>query len=157
MNVFLPCLLERWSSAGGVRTGVRGALNTWQDVRRDVMRNLEWLLNTEAPARLGSRRDIPDAVMNSALCFGIEPYSGRAQSSLTPSEVAWSIRQRIIAFEPRIHRHSLEVHVTDSDGHKRFNKMRFTVVGQLRADPMPIEFIAQAEIDTDTGEARVGS
>jgi type VI secretion system protein ImpF len=156
MNVFLPCLLERWSSAGGVRTGARGVLNTWQDVRRDVMRNLEWLLNTEAPARLAGR-ELPPAVANSVLCFGINPYSGRAQSSLSPSEIAWSIRERIIAFEPRLDRHTVEVLVQDRDGHTRFNKMRFTVIGQLRADPMPIEFIAQAEIDTDNGVASVSS
>jgi type VI secretion system protein ImpF len=156
MNVFLPCLLERWSSAGGGRTGARGVLNTWQDVRRDVMRNLEWLLNTEAPPRLAGR-ELPPAVASSVLGFGIPPYSGRAQSSLTPSEVAWSIRERIIAFEPRIDRHSIEVLVTDRDAHQRFNKMRFTVVGQLRADPMPIEFVVQAEIDTENGVARVSA
>jgi type VI secretion system protein ImpF len=156
MNVFLPCLLERWSSAGGARTGARGVLNTWQDVRRDVMRNIEWLLNTEAPASLAGR-PIPPAVQQSVLCFGIDPYSGRAQSSLSPSEVAWSIRERIVAFEPRIDRHTVEVLVTDREGHQRFNKMRFTVVGQLRADPMPIEFIAQAEIDTEDGSARVSA
>lgn len=154
MNVFLPCLLERWSSAGGVRSGARGALNTWQDVRRDVMRNIEWLLNTEAPAAL-ARRAVPPAVGDSVLCFGIPPYSGRAQSTLSPSEVAWSIRQRIVAFEPRLDRHSLEVLVSDRDGHQRFNKMRFTVVGHLRADPLPIEFMVQAEIDTEKGEARL--
>ena len=79
MNVFLPCLLERWTSEGGARTGARGALNTWQDVRRDVMRNLEWLLNTEAPARLAGSTTIPPAVRQSVLCFGVDPYSGRAQ------------------------------------------------------------------------------
>ena len=155
MNVFLPCLLERWSSAGG-RGGARGTMNTWQDVRRDVMRNIEWLLNTEAPLRLAGR-EMPQAVADSVLGFGIEPYSGRAQSTLAPDEVAWSIRQRIIAFEPRIDRHSLEVTVTDRDAHHRFNKMRFTVAGQLRADPMPIEFVVQAEINTDNGEARVSA
>lgn len=156
MNVFLPCLLERWSSAGGVRVGARGTMNTWQDVRRDVMRNIEWLLNTEAPVRFGGR-EIPPQVANSVLCFGIEPYSGRAQSSLSPNDIAWSIRERIIAFEPRIDRHSLEVLVTDGEAHQRFSKMRFTVVGHLRADPMPIEFIAQAEIDTESGMARVSA
>jgi type VI secretion system protein ImpF len=156
MNVFLPCLLERWSSAGGVRVGARGTMNTWQDVRRDVMRNIEWLLNTEAPVRL-ARREIPPQVQNSVLCFGIEPYSGRTQSSLSGADIAWSIRQRIIAFEPRIDRHSLEVHVSEPDGQQRFNKMRFTVSGQLRADPLPIEFVVQAEIDPDNGEARVSA
>jgi type VI secretion system protein ImpF len=131
-------------------------MNTWQDVRRDVMRNIEWLLNTEAPTSLANR-PIPQAVADSVLCFGIDAYSGRAQSSLSPTEVAWSIRQRIIAFEPRIDRHSVEVLVQDREGNQRFNKMKFTVVGQLRADPMPIEFIVQAEINTENGEARVSA
>jgi type VI secretion system protein ImpF len=154
MNVFLPCLLERWSSAGGVRSGARGTMNTWQDVRRDVVRNIEWLLNTEAPVRLAGQ-ELPAAVAKSVLCFGIEPYSGRAQSSLSPADIAWSIRERIIAFEPRIDRHTLEVQVNDRDGHRRFNRMRFTIIGELRADPMPIEFVAQADIDTENGIARV--
>ncbi len=154
MNVFLPCLLERWTSAGGVRTGARGTLNTWQDVRRDVMRNLEWLLNTEAPTRLGGR-DVPAEVGKSALCFGIPPLSGRAQSSLVTAEVAWIIRERIIAFEPRIDRDTLEV--IPSTGENGSNGLRFSIAGELRADPMPIEFVAQAELDTETGQARVTS
>ncbi|MBI5276021.1 MAG: GPW/gp25 family protein [Burkholderiales bacterium] len=153
MSVFLPCLLERWASPDGASAGTRGNMNTWQDVRRDVLRNLQWLLNTERPVALPGQ-PFPEAVANSVLCFGIDPYSGRAQSGLKASDVAWSIRERIVAFEPRIDRHSLEV-LIDEDAHRHFNRMRFTVVGLLRANPLPLEFIAYAEIDTEYGEARV--
>jgi type VI secretion system protein ImpF len=154
MTIFLPCLLERWTTTGGSTTRARGVLNTWQDVRRDVMRNIEWLLNTEAPTTFAGMT-IPDAVVDSVLCFGVEPYSGRSQSTLNPSDIAWNIRKRILAFEPRIDRHSLDVLVLDPSGQHRFNKLRFTVSGHLRADPMPIEFIVQTEIDTESGQARV--
>jgi type VI secretion system protein ImpF len=154
MSIFLPCLLERWTASGGANKSARGVLNTWQDVRRDVMRNIEWLLNTEAPTNFADQ-PIPQAVVDSVLCFGIEPYSGRAQSTLRPHDIAWNIRKRILAFEPRIDRHSLEVTVADPDGQHRFNKLRFTVSGQLRSDPLPIEFVVQTEIDTESGQAKV--
>lgn len=154
MTIFLPCLLERWSTGADGNANARGSLNTWGDVRRDVMRNIQWLLNTEAPLHF-SGVPVPEAVADSVLCFGVEPYSGRAQSTLDPSDIAWNIRTRIIAFEPRIDRHSLEVTVSGSDGRNRFNKLRFTVSGHLRADPMPIEFVVQTEIDTESGQAIV--
>lgn len=154
MTIFLPCLLERWSTDAKSPGRARGVLNTWQDVRRDVIRNLEWLLNTEAPQRLAGVA-IPEAVANSVLCFGIQPYSGRAQSGMEPDDIAWGIRARIVAFEPRIDRHTLEVTVADPDSGRRFNKLRFTVHGYLRADPLPLEFIVQTEIDTESGQVRV--
>lgn len=153
MTIFLPCLLERWSTGDG-NASARGSLNTWGDVRRDVMRNIQWLLNTEAPLHFRGT-PVPEAVADSVLCFGVEPYSGRAQSSLSPIDIAWNIRTRILAFEPRIDRHSLEVTVTDREGRHRFNKLSFTVSGHLRADPMPIEFVVQTVIDTETGQASV--
>jgi len=154
VTVFLPCLLERWSSEAGGVARARGVLNTWNDVRRDVMRNIEWLLNTEAPAALAGVA-IPDAVLESVLCFGIEPYSGRPQSTFNPDDIAWNIRKKIIAFETRIDRHTLEVVVADQIGQHKFNKLRFTVMGHLRSDPMPIEFVVQTEIDAESGKARV--
>ncbi len=154
MTIFLPCLLERWSTDGAASARARGVLNTWQDVRRDVMRNIEWLLNTEAPTSFAGRA-VPAAVADSVLCFGIEPYSGRPQSSFNPADIAWNIRRRIIAFECRIDRHTLNVVVADPAGKHKFNKLRFKVVGHLRADPIPIEFMVQTEIDTETGKARV--
>lgn len=155
MTIFLPCLLQRWSddSSEGTAAG-RTAMSTWQDVRRDVIRNLEWLLNTEAPVVLAGREP-PAAVAESVLCFGVQPYSGRAQSTMDPDEIAWSIKRRIMAFESRIDRHSLDVTALNTGQRHRFNKMQFSVHGYLRADPLPLEFLVHTELDMETGRAKV--
>ena len=153
MTVFLPCLLQRWAP-GSPSGGNRSALVTWQDVRRDVLRNLEWLLNTEAPSLLAGREP-PPAVADSVLCFGVPAYSGRTQSTMDPDEIAWALRRRIIAFEGRIDRHTLQVKPLNTHQRHRFNKMQFSVHGFLRADPLPLEFLIQTELDMETGQAKV--
>ena len=153
MTVFLPCLLERWSSHAKSDLGAR-SFNNWSDVRRDVVRNLEWLLNTEQPSTLAGV-DIPPAVQSSVLCYGIPAYSGKVQSAFKVEDVAWSIRERIIAFESRIEAATLSVTAADSEDGGKFNRMRFTIHGFLRADPLPIEFVVQSELDMESGSARV--
>ena len=154
MTVFLPCLLERWSHHASADTGAR-RINNWADVRRDVVRNLEWLLNTEQPSALASVSPLPTAVQTSVLCYGIPAYSGKVQSAFKVEDLAWAIRERIIAFAPRIEAATLSVTALDSQGGGQFNRMRFTIHGFLRADPLPIEFQVQSEIDMESGSARV--
>lgn len=153
MTIFLPCLLERWSSAPGQENRGR-SFNTWQDVRKDVMRNLEWLLNTEQPRSLAGVEP-PPAVARSVLFYGIPAYSGKVQSAFNTEDVAWSIRERIVAFEPRIEASTLSVYATDRDEKMKFNRMHFTIHGFLRADPLPIEFLVQSELDMESGTARI--
>ena len=151
MSVFLPCLLERWSSVLGTQDRNR-SVNSWQDVRKDVMRNLEWLLNTEQPKTIAGVEP-PPAVARSVLFFGITPYSGRVQSSFNADDVAWSIRERILAYEPRIEAASLTVTASANEGKANFNRMRFTIEGFLRSDPLPIEFVVHSELDLESGKA----
>lgn len=153
MAIFLPCLLERWSSVVKGEDASR-SFNTWQDVRKDVVRNLEWLLNTEQPSQLAGV-PLPLAVQRSVLCYGIPAYSGKVQSSFSVDDVAWSIRERIIAFETRIESATLTVTASGQDEKHKFNRMRFTIQGFLRADPLPIEFVVQSELDMESGTARV--
>ena len=153
MTVFLPCLLERWSSTLGTTDSNR-SVNSWQDVRKDVMRNLEWLLNTERPKTIAGVEP-PPAVERSVLFFGITPYSGKVQASFNAEDVAWSIRERIIAYEPRIEAASLTVTATGHEDKARFNRMRFTIEGFLRSDPLPIEFVIHSELDLESGKALV--
>lgn len=153
MTVFLPCLLERWSAHSKSEAGVRG-FNNWSDVRRDVVRNLEWLLNTEQPSTLAGVA-LPAAVQASVVCYGIPAYSGKVQSSFNAEDVAWSIRERIIAYETRIEAATLSVTAADPEGGGKFNRMRFTIHGYLRADPLPIEFVVQSELDMESGSAKI--
>ena len=154
MSIFLPCLLQRWSDESPVSSGARVTMSTWQDVRKDVLRNLQWMLNTESPKLLAGREP-PPAVVDSVLCFGVPAYSGRTQSTMDPDEIAWEIKRRIIAFESRIDRHTLEVNALNTQQRHRFNKLQFSVHGFLRADPLPIEFLVHTELDMETGQALV--
>jgi len=118
------------------------------------MRNLEWLLNTEQPSRLAGV-ELPAAVQRSCLCFGIPAFSGKVQSAIKVDDVAWSIRERIIAFEPRIEAATLRVAPLEDKAKSGFNRLRFSIHGFLRADPMPIEFLVQSELDMESGTARI--
>lgn len=153
MTVFLPCLLERWSSPVKA-DGVARSFNSWADVRRDVVRNLEWLLNTEQSSTLAGVA-LPSAVQRSVLCYGIPAYSGKVQSAFNVEDVAWAIRERIVAFETRIEAATLSVSASGVDDKHKFNRMRFTIHGFLRADPLPIEFVVQSELDMESGSARI--
>jgi type VI secretion system protein ImpF len=155
MSVFLPCLLERWSSGLGTQERNR-TVNSWQDVRKDVMRNLEWLLNTEQPRTIAGVEP-PPAVERSVLFYGVMPYSGKVRSSFNADDVAWSIRERIIAYEPRIEPASLTVTPTGSPDKASFNRMRFTIEGFLRSDPLPIEFVVHSELDLESGKALIST
>jgi len=151
VSIFLPCILDRWTLDDASKSR---SMSTWQDVRRDVIRNLEWLLNTEKPSMLAGR-ELNGLADKSVLAFGIPAYSGRAQSGFDSVEVAWAIRERIIAFETRLEHATLKVSVIEEGDRHRFNKMRFMVQGLLRSDPLPMEFVIQTELDTESGQARI--
>lgn len=156
MTLFLPCLLQRWGG-GAEGLGQRVQNATWADVRDDVMRNLEWLLNTESAHALGSadrHRPLPAEVCASTLCFGVPTYSGRPQSTMRPEEVADDIRRRILWFEPRLHPSFLKVAPMDENGQHHFNTLRFEVTSYLLSNPLR-DFQVRTEIDMETGEARL--
>jgi type VI secretion system protein ImpF len=161
MSQFLPCLLERWERWAG-DGGPRSLRSSWSDVRHDVVRNLEWLLNSEVTDWFGSYRDgfvnerrlLPPEVALSVLSFGVPPYSGRTQSSMRPEDIARDLADRILAFEPRIHAESLEIDPVVEEVPHRFNLLRFAVRGNLRANPL-ISFEVLTELDLETGQARV--
>jgi type VI secretion system protein ImpF len=152
MSLFLPCLLQRWGS-GVDGSGQRVLHASWADVRDDVLRNLEWLLNTEAPHRIAGL-ELPAPVRASTLCFGVPAYSGRPQSTIQPAEMAAEIRQRILWYEPRLHPAHLEVRPVSHGSNPHFNTLRFEVVSFLLSNPIR-DFQVRTEIDLETGEARL--
>lgn len=166
MTQFLPCLLERWERWAEA-DGSKGLRSNWDDVRKDVLRNLEWLLNTEARGWAGRhcdgfdldglptvRKDLPDEVATSVLAFGVPAFAGQVQSRMKGDEVARELARRILAFEPRIHEESLEVHPVVEEDPARGNLLRFAVQGYLRANPLQ-SFEVMTELDLETGQARV--
>jgi len=159
---FLPCLLERWErwhqTANGQVPVRPGAGNTWADVHRDVVRNLDWLFNSEAitwcgPFQPERRMAFPEAVSESVLGFGLPPYSGQTQSRIDGDDIAKALEKRILAFEPRIDPGTLEVVFMPARQH-RFNTLELMVRGHLRSDPLTA-FELRTEIDLEAGKARI--
>jgi predicted component of type VI protein secretion system len=73
---------------------------------------------------------------------------------MKPSDVAWSIRERILAFESRVEEATLEVRPEGPRSH--FNQMRFAIQGSIRADRMSsIDFLVYSTLDLESGTARV--
>jgi len=151
---FTPCLLERWPMPGAQEGR---SSSGWQDVRRDVLRNLEWLLNTEQPNECVRGEPIPLAVERSVLCFGVPSYSGKVHSVIDVDELAWQIRERILVFEPRLERSTLEVVAVRGAGTHHFNRLQFRIHGYIRAQPERIELVVHSELDMESGRASLSA
>lgn len=163
MTYFLPCLLERWRSS---TSNLHHTGSTTEDVRNDIRRNLEWLLNSESPRllrhlmlnsrhpRVESGEELPPEVRSSVLCFGIPVYSGRSEDGAAPQLIAEEIRQCIVNFEPRIDNSQLEVVPLDGDKARHVSNLQFAIRGLMWPKPLQ-EFELRTRIDLETGQALV--
>ncbi|WP_431103710.1 type VI secretion system baseplate subunit TssE [Roseateles noduli] len=119
-------------------------------------------------------RDAPLA-RASVLNFGLPAMTGRAQSSLDRRRLQRDLVEAIHRFEPRLVPESLEVSIDDGVGsgingtgtgnggggsggrlpRGAHRPLRLVIQGQLRHDPVPLTLWMAAELDLDTGHARL--
>ncbi|HUN91017.1 MAG TPA: type VI secretion system baseplate subunit TssE [Burkholderiaceae bacterium] len=125
-----------------------------RELRRSVLRDLGWLLNSSG---LGAVQDLaayPRAAA-SVVNFGLPEMAGRCVSGLDMHEVEHRIRKAIRDFEPRILRESLEVRAWAADAAPEGNRLVFEVCGDLWCQPVPERLRVTAEIDLEGGEILV--
>ncbi|UXH76152.1 type VI secretion system baseplate subunit TssE [Roseateles amylovorans] len=154
-------------------TSAAGAVSRRQ-LRESVARDLIWLLNAtrlETPADDGpgsemtASADARRAAWSAAplarasvLNFGLPAMTGRSQSSLDRRRLQRDLVEAIQRFEPRILPASLEVSL-EADGSMgprgAHRPLRLVIQGQLRHDPVPLTLWMAAELDLDTGHARL--
>ena len=77
-------------------------------LRKSVLRDLAWLLNTTHLASSEELDDYP-SVAHSVLNYGVSELAGQLVSSLDAGQMEQALRQAIIDFEPRILPQSLRV------------------------------------------------
>lgn len=117
-------------------------------------------------------RDAPLA-RASVLNFGLPAMTGRAQSSLDRRRLQRDLVEAIQRFEPRLVPESLEVSIDEGAGNGlnggsgdrngsgglpprgAHRPLRLVIQGQLRHDPVPLTLWMAAELDLDTGHARL--
>ena len=152
-----PALLDRLTDDEPdktVETSDKRVLNKAQ-LRQAVLRDLVWLFNTTA---LESEEDLSDTphVQSSVLNFGLPALAGESASALDPTDLERSVREAIVAYEPRILPSSLRVRTivteTQLDQH---NVVSVEIEGFLWAQPVPLALLLRTEVDLETGRVEI--
>jgi type VI secretion system protein ImpF len=143
-----PALLDRLTDEEPEKKveGPDKRVLTKPQLKQAVLRDLVWLMNT---TRLESGEDLSQTpkVRRSVLNFGLPALSGETASTLDPTDLERSVRDAILAFEPRILPASLRV-----DQH---NVISIQIEGQLWAQPVPLELLLRTEVDLETGKVEI--
>lgn len=143
----LPSLFWRIDEAEQSRYARGASLAVY---RADVLRNLRWLLNASSARSEDPIWKFPGAAA-SVLNFGVAPYSGRIGSSMDMDEMASSIREAILHFEPRIIPSTLEVERIGDQYDDEGNSVAFRISGSIWAQPVPERFTMETAVDTTSG------
>lgn len=152
-----PALLDRLTDdePGQQSESSQNAFVSKSRLKRTVLRDLVWLLNTTAHHTSDQLSHYPE-VRKSVLNFGIPVLSGNTFSGVDWRDLEDQIRVAILAFEPRILPDSLTVKAltpTDMLGHH--NLLQFELHGELWSVPFPVELLLRSEIDLETGYVRL--
>ena len=151
-----PSLLDRLTDEKPSQKteGREDRVLSMEDLRKCVLRDLGWLLNTGNLDMIEDLEDHP-SVAESTLNFGIPHLAGTQLSTLDARDLERQLRQAIWRFEPRILRDSVKVKLAIDEekvGHKAVN---FYIEGMLWADPVPWHLYLKTEVDLDTGSVTV--
>lgn len=148
----MPSLFWRIDEAEQTRPERGVSLATY---RAEVLRNIRWLLNTQAHRQGSPLLNYPEAT-RSVLNFGLPPHSGQMETIYDHDIIATQLREVILCFEPRIIPQTLEVEtvaVEDAGEHC----LGFRISGSIWSQPVPERFTMDTSIDTASGEWNFGS
>ncbi len=124
-------------------------------LRTSVLRDLSWLLNTTA-AWAPDDPQVPEAVRNSVLNFGLPPLAGRFASKFELPELERAMLDAVLQFEPRLLPDTLRIAARQSDDAVgRHNILEFEISGELWAQPYPLEMLMKTRLDVETGMVEV--
>lgn len=120
-------------------------------LRRFVLRDLQWLLNT----RHTLQRELSGYpnLQHSVMAYGfVDITSIGKDSAVSRTRLLSQVEETLSLFEPRLS--NLRVSVpTVADGLR--HQLRFIISGALRADPLPIQFSLDTVIDKLRGAVDV--
>jgi type VI secretion system protein ImpF len=142
---------------------LRGDLDpvmTEADLRRYVIRDLEWLLNTTGAQMLvngegGADVDDYPNVVSSTLNYGLPSMAGASVARLDREILQRALRQVLARFEPRILQHGLKVQLDARHDPLREGMLTFEIDGRLRLDRETVQIRLRTEVDIGTGVATV--
>jgi len=148
-----PSLLDRLTDDAPGNPSSRGGAVSLSELRKSVLRDLNWLFNTSQLLK-AEEADAWPQVRNSVVNYGLPPLSGLNASGLDLVQLERSLRQAIIDFEPRILPDSVSVKVLREslDNH---NVISLHIEGLLWAQPLPVELLLRTRLDLESGQSKV--
>ncbi|MBL8310061.1 MAG: type VI secretion system baseplate subunit TssE [Burkholderiales bacterium] len=124
-------------------------------LKRTVLRDLGWLLNTTAHHTSDQLAQHPE-VRRSVINFGVPVLSGQYFSGIDWREVERGILDAIQTFEPRILPDTLKVTaIFEGESKGAHNILQFEIRGELWSMPFPIELLIRSDLDLETGHFTV--
>ncbi|MBN1084602.1 type VI secretion system baseplate subunit TssE [Erwinia aphidicola] len=120
-------------------------------LRRNVLRDLQWLFNTINNEAQQDLQPFPQ-VKRSTLNFGIAPLAGQRMSDIEWLDIQRKLTAAILNFEPRILPGGLQVRcVSDTGSLDLHNVLSIEIKGRLRCVPYPLEFLFRTDVDLENG------
>jgi type VI secretion system protein ImpF len=152
----LPSLLDRLTDeAPDVRTAEADGFSfDLEAYRSAVFRDLDWLLNTVAPARPEEIADFPQAAA-STVNYGVLAFAGTSAVTVEARVLEKRFREAVQRFEPRILPESVKVRVEVSPDVMSHRAVTFRLEGVLWARPVPEEIYVKTRMDLETGRITV--
>jgi type VI secretion system protein ImpF len=125
-----------------------------QQLRRAVLRDLAWLLNTTNLVATDNLDGAPLAA-KSTINFGIPSFAGLIGTARKVGSLESGIAEAIRAFEPRIRADSLKVRLRPAQSDQPSAALTFEIQGELWAQPVPQQLFLETMIELETRMAVV--
>jgi type VI secretion system protein ImpF len=125
-----------------------------QQLRKSVIRDLGWLLNT---GNLETRQNLEryPTALHSVINYGLPDIAGITTGDIDVEGVEQAVKQAIIDFEPRVLRNSLSVKMVIDHDAMNSNSVVFEIEGELWAQPVPLRVFLKTELDLETGDVQI--
>jgi type VI secretion system protein ImpF len=119
-------------------------------LRKSVMRDLMWLLNTDCLASSEDLSAYPE-IQKSVLNFGIPGLVGKTGNDIDLLAMEENLKASITRFEPRILPNSIKIRSCGDETQMGANTLIFEVEGELWAQPMPERLYFRTVFDIELG------
>lgn len=148
-----PSLLDRLTDNDPEKKceSANSNLITHAALRRNVLRDLQWLFNTINHDASGDLSPLPH-VSRSVVNFGVAALAGKRMSDIEWHGIQRKLNEAIINFEPRIMPQGLQVRcVSDTSSLDLHNVLSIEIKGRLWCVPYPLVFLFRTDVDLENG------
>lgn len=150
---FPPCLLSRLTdSEPQLKKEKLPQVLSLEQLKQDVLRNLEMILNSRSHLPEQEMQPYPDAA-SSVLAFGLADFCGFSHDETALERIQTDILFQIRCFEPRIQPDSLDVSFAEQQSSAQ--EVALQISGKLRVTPLQEEFLFISRLNLETGSATI--